>query len=385
MPHAAHCVTTQARHDCESLDTVDATDMDCAMAYDPFGRGPFPVGVRTAALHDSTRDRALPTEIWYPAHDVHRGEDLGAATQDRYSILIGLPGVPQDAVRDAAPAPGRFPLVLFSHGYSGHRRQSAFWTTHLASHGYVVAAADHTGNTTKEIIEQTLAAQTGKTVPSLLDNVVSSLGERPDDVRFVLAQMLDGAAGPLAPHIDTEHVGMTGHSFGGWTTLTTVHREPRIGAAVVLAPAGGFAPAAPNPLAETVELAWEREVPTLFLAAALENVLSPASVVDLYERTRDPKRLLVLENADHFHFCDRAAEVHEIFRAMPWPGGGAAMAERIPPFAELVAAEAAYDFTRGAGVAHFDAVLKESDEAGAWLGRESTGALASRGVTVRHR
>jgi predicted dienelactone hydrolase len=353
------------------------------MSYDPFGRGPFPVGVRTASLHDATRDRALPTEIWYPAGTAHRGQDLTEATRDEYSILIGLPGVRQDAVRDAAPAPGRFPLVLFSHGYSGHRRQSTFWTTHLASHGYVVAAADHTGNTTKEIIEQTLAAQAGKTVPSLLDNVVSSIAERPDDARFLLARMLAGAAGPLAEHVDAEHVGMTGHSFGGWTTLTAVHREPRIRAAVVLAPAGGFAPAAPNPLAETVELAWERKVPTLFLGAALENVLSPASVADLYERTRDPKRMLVLENADHFHFCDRAAEVHEIFRAMPWPGGGAAMAERIPPFADLVPAEAAYDFTRGAGLAHFDAVLKGSSEAEAWLGNDAPRVLAARGAPAR--
>jgi predicted dienelactone hydrolase len=353
------------------------------MSYDPFGRGPFPVGVRSTSLHDPTRDRALPTEIWYPAAAAHRGQDRAEATQDEYSILIGLPGVRQEAVRDAAPAAGRFPLVIFSHGYSGHRRQSTFWTTHLASHGYVVAAADHTGNTTKEIIEQTLAAQSGKPVPSLLDNVVSSLSERPDDARFLLAQMVDGAAGPLAEHIDAEQIGMTGHSFGGWTTLTTVHHEPRIRAAVVLAPAGGFAPAAPNPLAETVALAWEREVPTLFLAAALENVLSPESVVDLYERTPDPKRLLLLENADHFHFCDRAAEVHEIFRAMPWPGGGAAMAERIPPFAELVGAEIAYDFTRGLGVAHFDAVLKESQDAGAWLGVDSARALAARGVATR--
>jgi len=34
--------------------------------------------------------------------------------------------------------------------FGGHRRQSTFFCTHLASHGYVVAAADHTGNTTLE-------------------------------------------------------------------------------------------------------------------------------------------------------------------------------------------------------------------------------------------
>src|SRR5262249_27794141 len=60
---------------------------------------------------------------------------------------------PQDAVRDAAPRAGRFPLVAFSHGYGGHRRQSTFLCTHLASHGYVVVSADHAGNTVLDALQ----------------------------------------------------------------------------------------------------------------------------------------------------------------------------------------------------------------------------------------
>jgi hypothetical protein len=45
------------------------------MPYDPFRRGPFPVGVRTAALVDPTRDRSLAIEIWYPADRAHAVDD----------------------------------------------------------------------------------------------------------------------------------------------------------------------------------------------------------------------------------------------------------------------------------------------------------------------
>lgn len=86
------------------------------MSYDPFVRGPAPVGVRTLALTDRARDdRPLPVEVWYPATDAHGGADQAAATQDTYEVLPGFPPVTQEAVRDAAPRPGSYPLVMFSH------------------------------------------------------------------------------------------------------------------------------------------------------------------------------------------------------------------------------------------------------------------------------
>ena len=49
------------------------------MAYDPFARGPFPVGVRTAELTDSgRRHRQLPAELWYPATGAHAAADRTA-------------------------------------------------------------------------------------------------------------------------------------------------------------------------------------------------------------------------------------------------------------------------------------------------------------------
>ena len=57
------------------------------MSYDPFARGPHPVGVVTLELSDPARSRFVPTEVWYPAAESARGQDLDAATQDSYEVL----------------------------------------------------------------------------------------------------------------------------------------------------------------------------------------------------------------------------------------------------------------------------------------------------------
>ena len=55
--------------------------------YDPFARGPLPVGVRSFEVTDPSRERTLPVEFWYPASDAHAGQDLDEATQDKYQPM----------------------------------------------------------------------------------------------------------------------------------------------------------------------------------------------------------------------------------------------------------------------------------------------------------
>ena len=50
---------------------------------------------------------------------------------------------------------GPFPLVVYSHGSGGQRYVSAFLTEALAARGFVVAAADHTGNTALDVFTKT--------------------------------------------------------------------------------------------------------------------------------------------------------------------------------------------------------------------------------------
>src|SRR5262249_42476201 len=132
--------------------------MDGPVPYDPFERGRFPVGVTTIRSPDKARERVFPTEIWYPADARHAGHDLAAATQDSFQCGPGSGRRHQPAVRNATARPGTYPLIGYSHPGGGNRRSATFVTTHLASHGYLVAAVDHS-----EQIVPELAPRDGET------------------------------------------------------------------------------------------------------------------------------------------------------------------------------------------------------------------------------
>src|SRR5688500_3091089 len=220
------------------------------MAYDPFERGNLPVGVRTFNWHDEARSRPLTVEVWYPATEAHRGQDLAEATRDAYERIPGFPPGWQEAVRDAAPHGGAHPLVVFSHGFGAHRRQSTFLCTHLASHGYVVAAVDHTGNTIIDVAQAALQVMMGNPMPDPVPLVNELIDARPKDMSFVLDELLAGRLGVDPSMLDAERIGIAGHSFGGWTTLQTAGRDKRIRAALPMAPAGGKSPL-------PTEMLWE--------------------------------------------------------------------------------------------------------------------------------
>ena len=348
------------------------------MQYDPFERGGFPVGVRTFYWTDPARnERPLTVEIWYPATDVHRGQDVAEATRDTYELIPGLPSGWQEAVRDAAPRQARCPLVVFSHGFGGHRRQSTFLCTHLASHGYVVAAMDHTGNTIFEMFQIMMEAQMGAAPPEPATILSEIIPARPADASFIIDRMLAGVAG--IPAVDPARIGMSGHSFGGWTTLMVAARDRRVRAALPLAPAGGWTVLPSEPLQAALDFAWGRDVPTLFLVAESDTILPLKGMYELFARAGSSKRMLVLADADHMHFCDQIETIHELFRMMPPPIFDQVSAA-IKPIDELCAPEQAYSFVRGLGLAHMDAHVRGHEPAGVFLEKELPATLRARGI-----
>lgn len=90
------------------------------------------------------------------------------------------------------------------------------------------------------------------------------MADRPLDVRLVI----DAADGRPGLPVDTHRVGLSGHSFGGWTALHGVADEPRVAAVVALAPAAGL----PH-LRAVLDLGWTRPVPTMIVAADGDSVL----------------------------------------------------------------------------------------------------------------
>ena len=94
-----------------------------------------------------------------------------------------------------------------------------------------------------------------------------------------------------------------GHSFGGWTALATPEVEGRIGAVVALAPGGSTQPP-PGIIPAQLTFTWGRDVPTLYLVAEQDSVLSLSGMYELFDRTLATKQLIILRRADHEHFVD---------------------------------------------------------------------------------
>lgn len=357
--------------------------MSAGTAYDPFHRGPFPVGVRTMQVVDTTRhDRPLPIEIWYPAIDAYTGQDLARASRDQYVLIPSLPALSQYAVRDVTLRAGVYPLVVFSHGSFAHRRQSSFLCTHLASHGYIVAAVDHSGNTVGDTAQAAeLSGLAGEAPERIAERIKEMTAARVPDIRFLLDHLLNGSAGNLTACIDSQRIGIAGHSFGGWTALAASALDSRIQATLTLAPGGSSNPR-PGMLPVPLPPRCHRNVPTLFLVADRDTATPLAGMYELFGRTTGTKKMVVLKNADHFHFCDYVEQAHEMFRTTSHFGEAAWISEVMPPMRELCPGELAYLFVRGLGLAHMDAFLKGDAAAARFLAGDIEAVMARHGVSV---
>lgn len=343
--------------------------------YDPFRRGHFPVGVRTDQAQDRARNRAFPCEIWYPASTQHSGQDLAAETQDSFVVSPGQPRR-QMAVRNAAAEPGMYPLIVFSHHSGGNRRAATFLCSHLSSHGYIVAALDHS-----EMVAPELARKDGETTEQRAARAQSWVASRVPDIRFLLDYLLSSV--DLLPEIqlDRTRIGIVGHSFGGWTALAAPEVESRIHAVVALAPGGASRPR-PGILTATLSFAWGRDVPTLYLAAENDTPLPLAGMYELFTRTRSARQMVTLRRADHCHFLDLAEQQHEAMRAMSLPAEFSWLSREMLPFAELCSEEQAHLFVRALTLAHMDAVLKQQEEARRFLAGDIEAELARRNISA---
>ena len=300
---------------------MSATLSQRPTGYDPFGSGPSEVSVLSGELVDRSRDgRRLPYAVWRPAEPIEK-----------------------------------LPLIVFSHTSGGHRLQSSLLCAHLASHGYVVAAADHTGNTETDVKER--AARGAASRPLNADEidalVARFIADRVPDIRFVIDEVGGGDAA-----IDDKRLGLIGYSFGGWAVLAVPEVDDRVSAIVAMAPAGNSKPL-PGIIPATLTFAWRREVSTLFLVAERDRFTPLPGQYELLERAPSPKRMFILRGADHQHFGDVID-----------PEDGCPT-------------EAAHLFTRALALAHMDAVLKKSAAAETFLAGDTLAALHERGVEAR--
>jgi predicted dienelactone hydrolase len=165
--------------------------------------GPFRAGFRTwkhtYTPVETGQPRTIALNLWYPTSDT-QGKPA--------SYMDDTVGDAEafDQAKLAPPAdPSGYPVMVYSHGYLGFGGTSADLSRHFASHGWVVIAPDHTGNTLAEY------ATGGNEPPPAIWYL------RTRDLQQCL-KVLDElpANDPLHGKASTKQVVLSGHSFGAY-------------------------------------------------------------------------------------------------------------------------------------------------------------------------
>jgi len=133
----------------------------------------------------------------------------------------------------------RYPVLIFSHGWTGVRTQNTYQAEDLASHGYIVIAPDHTYGAGIVVFQDgSVVFNNPKLIPddsvnqAEYDRVVRVLGQTwVGDLRFALdqAELLNSGDFPsiFASKLDLDRVGFFGHSTGGGAVIETCALDER--------------------------------------------------------------------------------------------------------------------------------------------------------------
>ncbi len=197
----------------------------------------------------------------------------------RQTVPSTGPALPSRTLMTAIYRPnghGRFPLIVFSHGYVGHPDKFTKLFSAWADAGFVVAAPAFP-------LTNNRAAN-----PKLAD-----VEQQPADVSFVLDNVLvlnQKRGSHLYHAIDTHRIGASGLSLGGATTYALVYseccRDQRITAAAVL---DGFQPGVP----------LDGHVPLLIAHSDTDPVIAYTSARESFAAASPPAWLVTLHGASH--------------------------------------------------------------------------------------
>lgn len=237
----------------------------------------YQVAVLRQVWHDAARNRDVPVKIYYPAH-----------------------------------GNGPFPIIIFSHGLGGNRETYEYLGRHWAGCGYVSVHLQHHGSD-DAVWKNAGVLEAGAAMLEAVADVSNAI-HRAGDVHFGIDEVLKlntAADSPLKGRLDTAHIGMAGHSFGGWTTMALVGErfkaegptfaDPRITAAIAMS-----APV-PRPAAERDRAFSEITTPVFHMTGTLDD--SPVGETVASERRipfdkmdKAETCLVIFNGADHMAF-----------------------------------------------------------------------------------
>ena len=216
-------------------------------------------------------DRRLDTLIWFP-------------TASRSSEIT-----PNAKIARGGP----WPLLIFSHGYSGMPSNAVALARELVGRGYVVAAPAYplTSRESFAKIKQFDHTDTANQVV---------------DIRFLIDSLL---ADPfLRSAIDPDRIAIAGHSLGAQTSYFAVYgqtiRDPRIKAVVMMAPGDPVQSALTSGLGFGGVPHAEVSVPALFLMGDQDIVTRTFTGGQYapYYRIDGPKYAVMIKGGTHGWF-----------------------------------------------------------------------------------
>jgi dienelactone hydrolase len=219
----------------------------------PIPSGPYRVGTVSYHWIDRTREeqwtkdpndfRELMVQIWYPASNYDATREAAYIPDlDRLRVSMdqywpNRPSVRTHATVRAALASTRakYPVIVFSHGMNSSRFRYTAIIEELASHGFVVAAIDHTywgpgvafpnGKTVK--LDEGMIARdklSSDDIDRIMQEGITVMAADQDFVFRKLVQ-LNGSnrhGHSLFSHrLDLSKVGAMGHSMGGMAATRT--------------------------------------------------------------------------------------------------------------------------------------------------------------------
>jgi fermentation-respiration switch protein FrsA (DUF1100 family) len=236
-----------------------------------------PTAARPPAAAPTTVLPAPTTVLPSPPYPISE-TTLPLVDTSRPTVANGREISPTRALTTLVWAPevaGRWPLVVFAHGFQVGPTPYIGLLEHWASEGYVVAAPEF------PLTDEAVAGAN-------LDE--NDLDNQPADVRFVTDQLV-APGGPLAARIDPTRVAVAGHSDGSETALAASlafapEGEPVFKAVIAMSCQPVTAGRSANP-------------PILVTQGDADTINPPSNGYATYAQASSPKYLEVLHGAEH--------------------------------------------------------------------------------------
>jgi dienelactone hydrolase len=292
----------------------------------------FNVGLRMLdfVYHSGEGDEIITVAVWYPTYEIPKR--FVYHEQKNYESKVAFEAA-------LPPEQGPYPLILFAHGAYGCGFNSAFFMEYIARHGYIAVAPDYKDTQgpsyTKQIAFSRMEGGTiGRSARVLRiakqfivdmeadrDLLFSYLAKyRLNPSSFVIDKILElnrDKNSFLYQSINEQQIGMCGHSLGGLTSIGKIGASPDPKFKDARIKAGLIFSGAVYPFEDTIN---NINVPIMLMRGDNDPAnLGEKLGIDrkvLYDRAKPPKYYLVLKDATHFSFSNRACGDTPLYQAV---------------------------------------------------------------------